>query len=292
LDQDELAKVEAAFQRALSGDRSALQLLGFGELSVVVGWPADEPVVACKRLPVFPSSVVFEQYAAVVRAYVDEVRTRGVCIVPTEVISLPPRRDGTVVAYHAQPVLPAEAIGLAIARATPPSVDHPVLPAIVAAVVSAISDRVGVDAQMANWWWDGEQVHQLDLTTPFMVDEHGHVAFDMSPWLRIIPGPLRPVMRSEFTSLVQRWLTPRGALLDLVANLYKERLEGWVEPALHHINAAVTPAVTADQAHKVFRSDRRLFPLLLRVEKGYRGWTRWVRRRPYEFLLPERTTYG
>jgi hypothetical protein len=41
----------------------------------------------------------------------------------------------------------------------------------------------------------------------------------------------------------------------------------------------------------VYHSDRRLWPLFFRLERVNRWWQNSVRRRPFEFLVPERTTY-
>lgn len=289
---DELRELEAAFQRAVAtGDRSRLRELGYGEISVVMAWPPDEPAVAVKRLPPFASVAAHRAYAEVVDRYLALLRGARVSVVPTDVVGLP-RPDGSVVGFHLQPVQPAERLALNVVRAASPSVDHPVVPAIVDAVVRATTGAVGVDAQLANWVWDGTEVHQLDLTTPFLVGDDGAPVFDMDPFLAVLPVLMRPVVRREMVELVQRWLTPRGALLDVVANLHKEHLEHWVEPVLVHVNGAVTPAITPAEALKVHRFDRRLWPALLRLEKAQRWWIRSIRHRPYEFLLPERTTYG
>ena len=52
----DLERLDALVEDALlSGDQDSLPRLGFGEISLVLGWPAEDPRFACKRLPPFPS---------------------------------------------------------------------------------------------------------------------------------------------------------------------------------------------------------------------------------------------
>lgn len=291
--------IEPGELRALEGEVSAalalrnpdrLRLLGHGEISLVLGWPPGEPRVACKRLPPFRDVAAFERYAVVVRRYIDELRAGGVRIVETQLHHLV-RPDGRAVGFHVQPVLPRQALGTEILRGVDASHGHPLLGAVADAVVGATHPRLGVDAQLSNWaWLDGEP-WQLDLTTPFLLDERGRPRFDLTPFLAVLPAPVRPLVRHEMVTLIHRWTTARGALLDMTASLLKERLDLWVAPVLTEVNARVTPRISVEEATRVYHSDRRLWPLLFRLERANRWWQSNVRRRPFEFLVPERTTY-
>lgn len=286
----DLENLEAEVARALEdGDPSRLRILGHGEISLVLGWPADGPRVACKRLPPFPSSASFDAYAAVVRRYIDELRSGGISVVDTDLRHLV-RSDGTVIGFHVQPVLPAELLGVEVLRRSQPDIAHPLLPAVVDAVVGVTTPTLGVDAQLSNWvWMDGEP-WQLDLTTPFLLED-GRLAFDLTPFLCALPAVVRPVVRRQMVQLVHRWTSARGALLDMAANVRKEGFDEWLDPVLHHVNGRVEPPVTRDEVVGVNTSDERLWPVLLRLEQVNRWWQRRVRHRAYEFLLPKRTTY-
>jgi Family of unknown function (DUF6206) len=292
LDDRELQAVEAAVGKACaSRDPRGLRQLGYGEISIVLGWPADAPAVAVKRLPPFSDQAAFDAYASVVSSYVDRLRSAGVAVLPTEVRSVV-RPDGRVAGFHVQPMVPPGAIATDVLRGTVPAADHPVVTGVADAVSRATADGVGVDAQLANWAVLDGVPHQLDLTTPFLTRPDGRLAFDTGPFLASLPAPLRPIVDREMQSLVRRWLSARGSLLDLVANLYKEGLDPWVAPVLGVVNRRVGPPITAAEALRIHHQDRRLWPLLLRLQKSERWWRTTVRRRGYEFLLPERTTYG
>jgi hypothetical protein len=67
-------------------------------------------------------------------------------------------------------------------------------------------------------------------------------------------------------------------------------LGGWIEPVLACVNKRVDPPITYSEALHVYTSDRTTFTIILRLERAKRCWQERIRRRPYEFLLPERTT--
>ena len=291
IEPGELRALEAEVSAALATqDVDRLPLLGHGEISLVLGWPPGEPRVACKRLPPFRDVAAFERYAAVVRRYIDELRAGGVRVVETELhhMVLPDRR---VVGFHVQPVLPAQALGTAVLRSASASDGHPVLGAVADAVLGATHPRLGVDAQLSNWAWLDDEPWQLDLTTPFLLDGRGRPAFDLTPFLAVLPAPVRPLVRREMVTLMRRWTTARGALLDMTASLLKEGLDRWVDPVTTEVNFRVTPPISPEEATRLYHSDRRLWPLLFRLERANRWWQNRVRRRAFEFLVPERTTY-
>ena len=287
----DLETLETAVADAIrTRDASQLHLLGHGEVSIALGWPPGEPKYACKRLPPFDSTAAYARYATVVEGYVEELRRRGVRVVETELKSLQ-RPDGKVVGFHIQPALPPESIGTAVLRRSSPAPDHPLIDAVIEAVMHGTGDRVGIDAQFSNWsWMDGEAT-QIDLTTPFALDERDQPAFDMTPFLAALPAAVRPIVRREMVKLLPRFMTPRGTLLDLAANTIKAGLGEWVEPLLERVNERVDPPVTFAEADRVYRSDKSTFTLVLRLERANRFWQERIRRRPYEFLLPDSTTY-
>ncbi|MBK5287292.1 MAG: hypothetical protein JJE46_02375, partial [Acidimicrobiia bacterium] len=114
IDHAELEELEHAVGAALDrGDASGLRVLGYGEISLVVGWPTDTPRWACKRLPPFPDAAAARQFAALLDRYLAELSTRGVSVVPTMVDQVP-LADGRISLYCVQPVVPTDTLGPAI----------------------------------------------------------------------------------------------------------------------------------------------------------------------------------
>jgi hypothetical protein len=291
IDTNELQELEAGVGLALrTGDLSHLRLIGHGEMTMALGWPADQPKFVCKRLPPFSSGRTASAYEAVVSRYIDELQRRGVRVVDTDVRWLD-RTGGGRIGYLVQPALAPETLGLDVLRRSTPSADHPLIRSVVEKVATATGNGVGIDAQLSNWAWMDEEPWQLDLSTPMMMDSTGQPALDMSPFLAKLPAVIRPVVRRKMVTLMRRWLSPRGSMVDLAANVIKENLEGWIGPVLECINGYVEKPVTHQEALSVYEADRRMFPFLLALVRVNQFWQERIRRRPFEFLLPESTTY-
>ena len=107
IDPDELRVLESRVQSALdNGDDSALRVLGYGEISLVLGWPAEQPRWACKRLPPFPSTDAVDAYTATLETYLTELEARGVRVVHTDVQRVA-MIDGRTAVYCVQPAIGA-----------------------------------------------------------------------------------------------------------------------------------------------------------------------------------------
>lgn len=286
-DPDVLPAVEAAVQEALaSGREDHLRVLGHGEISLVVGWPGDAPVVACKRLPVFPSVAAADRYADVFSRYVATLEQRGLHVVPSTLHFLAPGGDGRLVGYVVQPVLPEGSLGPDILRAAAPDPDHPLLAAVVAGVLGTVDARTGLDAQISNWAWVDETAHYLDVTTPILYDDGG-LELDVDVLIAAYPWVLRPPLR-RFAAppIAAAYCDPRTVLLDLAANLHKERLTEWIPAVVQAANRELSTPLTAGEVDRYYRSNARLWEVMLRLRRADRWWQRRVRRRSYPFLLP------
>ena len=287
----DLAEVERAIQAAIrSGDSSGLNLLGHGEVSIVLGWPTAAPSQALKRVPPFASAAVAQQYVTVCERNFEILRAAGVALWPTELRTLQ-RGDGKVVVYHSQPIADASLIGSNVLRAAKPAASHPLLDAIVRSAAAVVTPTIGFDVQVANWLWDGETATQLDFTSPFLLhDTRDDLLFETAGFLGEYPAIARRYLRRELTQSIVRFTTPAGAIGDMIANLHKEGLQQWVEPALRsaeqHAGVVIDPA----QPLAMYTADLKLMPLALRLRKTQRAWRRATGRQ-YDALLPERTTY-
>ena len=280
--------VTDALDRRAEGD---LHVLGHGEIAVVVAWPPAQPRWACKRLPPFPSAEARDRHARLIERYVDDLRAAGVDVVDTQVRCFD-RPDGAAIAYAVQPILPAATLGARVLREADPSPDHPLLDAVVSAVVGVTSDVLGLDAQITNWAWTDGRARYLDVTTPFLYTPDGRVEMDLEPFLSAGPAILRPYYRRDVPRLVLRWRRdPRPALVDFAGNLFKDRLDDWVPAACERINREVAESVTVGELVRFYDREVRLWPYYLRMKKADRWWRRNVRRTRYEFVLPERTDY-
>ena len=288
----DLGAVESTVAAAISSrSTDGVRLLGFGEISIVLGWPADRPEHALKRVPPFRDATAAAQYVDVCERWFAVLHGAGVPVLPTT-LHTTTRADGSVVVYHRQPVADTAQLGVNVLRDAEPDPDHPLLATIIGHAQAVVEPgRVGFDVQAANWLWDGREARQLDFSSPFLLNDSGDdLLFDTSGFLREYPAVLRPVLKKELLKLILRFTTAEGAVGDMVGNLLKEGLEPWVDPT---IEAARRFGVRLDRAAvtKMYDDDRKLLALTLRLKKAQRFWLSHTGRR-YDSMLPERTTYG
>lgn len=286
----DLAEVEAAVADALAaGDDAGLTVLGYGEISLVVGWPAEAPRWACKRLPPMADPLDVDRYEAAFDRYLALLADRGAPPVPTA-FRRTVAADGRTVPYVVQPVLDPATLGPEVLRSAEPSPEHPLLVGIADAAVAVCDATTGLDGQVSNWTWSEEAgLGYLDVSTPFLFHLDGALVLDVDTFLRAYPAPLRPVIgRFVAPSVLGAYRDPRHVLVDLAGNLLKERLGDWVPVAVAVANERLVDAqpITEDEVAAYYRSDARLWETMLGLRRADRWWQRTMRRRPYPFLLP------
>jgi hypothetical protein len=283
----DLERLEAEVEHALAtGDASHLEVVGYGEITLVVRWTVAGRQVACKRLPGLAGDAAFSAYRSCVASYIARLAERGV-VVPETTVEAVPRRDGSVTAYCVQPVLPAGSLLPRCLRSATAAEVREILGTLVERIAGCIDGRLGLDAQLSNWAWVDGGLRYLDISTPFERDDRGRESFDVELHLASVPWALRgAVRRFALGAILDKYYDRRGALLDLAGNLHKERLAQLLPEVLEAVNRVVEPPITAEEAERYYRDDARMWELLQRLRRADRWWQRCVRRRPYPFLLP------
>ena len=280
--------VEAAIRAGKAGD---LRVLGYGEITLVLGWPTGQPRVAVKRLPGFRDSTQLDRYAALLERYAEELQRRGVDVVPTTVRSVT-GHAGELHAYLVQPLVPAERVLNHVLRSAQRDRGAALLAQLVDRVTGAVDARIGLDAQAANWAIDGESMELFDVSTPIMRDAGGGQELELEPFLSIYPWALRGVLAPVARSIMHGYHDPRAVLLDVASNMHKEELDRWVPALLHTANQRIESPITQFDVRRYFARDKRLWLLMQRLRRADRAWQRRVRHRPYPFLLPPPYRYG
>ncbi len=150
LTQDELEELDASVVTALEArDNSGLHVIGYGELSIALGYPADDPRVVCKPTAPYTAEELHD-YLRVMGDYLEALAVIGVDVVPTSLMSV--RRGDHLIGYQVQPRLDPDSLADRILAAAEPDAEHPVLVAVVE-IVGLLSDRVSIDSQVTNWSW-------------------------------------------------------------------------------------------------------------------------------------------
>jgi len=287
LTADELATLEASFQQALrTGDASGLTVLGYGEISTVVALSTRSGRWACKRLPPFDGPGRVDAYREQFGLYLGRLAEAGVQVVESR-LQTTPAEGGRTAVFCIQPILDADHLGdRALARMEEPEAVR-WFERILQRTLAVVDERTGFDAQISNWWFDGDEPVYLDVTTPLMRDEAGRDLLDVGLFLAQLPWLLRGVVRVFLVrGILDTYQNPRGVVVDLLANLVKEGLGHLVPPFLEVANPHLDRAVMAEEVHRYYRGDARTWELLQRLRRLDRWWQRTVRRRTYPFLLP------
>ncbi|HMA26603.1 MAG: DUF6206 family protein [Solirubrobacterales bacterium] len=289
LSEAELRELDERVEAALSsGDESGLPMLGYGEISMVLGWPPEAPRYACKRLPPFRSRERFEAFRETLGDYLEALRAAGVRVVETEMRAIA-QGDGTVAGYVVQPLLPSEELAPAVLGGLDPDTGHPLVEALAATIAAAVSPSVGLDAQLSNWTWNGSELTYFDVTTPLIWSAEGECRLDLDLLVEAFPALLRwPLRRFVAPGILDSFRDRRKVYLDFAGNLLKERLEGWLPAFLERMNARIDEPLSEEEVRRHYGSDARLWAALLRIRRLDRAWRRRVRHRPYPFLLPGR----
>ena len=300
----------AAFERALDPARptaqAGVELLGWGEVSAVLGVPAL-PGWVCKRMAGFRDEPAAERYLDVVRRYVETLTGDGVRVVETRLVPLRvPRRRPVV--YLLQPRLDPARLGHQLLRTVPDAVLAACLERaldVVLRVHRANRGRpggrtLGIDGQLSNWYFPpGPAVGDpalLDVGTPFM-RLHGRDELDVELFLAAVPPVARAWYRRQ--RAVERYLddyfTPRRVLVDLLGNFHKEGradrvpfaaacANRWL--AAHAAELDDARPVEVDAIARYYARDAAQLELFLRA----RRLDRWLRtrllRQRYDFVLP------
>jgi len=300
----------AAFERALDPARPTaepgVELLGWGEVSAVLGLPAL-PGWVCKRMAGFRDDAAVERYLGVVRRYVDTLAGDGVRVVETRLVPLRVERRRPVV-YLLQPRLDPARLGNQLLRTAPDETLGACLERaldVVLRVQRANRARgdgraLGVDGQLSNWHYPpGPGVGEpalLDVGTPFM-RLHGADELDVELFLAAVP----PIARAWYrrNRAVERYLDdyfePRRVLVDLLGNFHKEgradRLplavacaNRWL--ASHAAELEDARPIAGDAVSRYYRRDAAQLELFLRVRRLDRWLRTRVLRRRYDFVLP------
>ncbi len=282
----DLAALDAAIERALdTGDESDLDVIGYGEISSVVAFEGH----ACKRLPLFENQERVDAYRDAVERYLETLSARGVMPVDTRVGQLA-RDDGRIAVYCIQPILPAERLAVRYLTDTDERGAVALFDAVLECILGAVGGLLGLDAQLSNWVVDDDGgVRYLDVTTPMIRRDDGSEMLDTDLFLSSLPWIMRGfVRRFMLADILGKYYDPRGAVVDLLGNLHKERLERYIPVFIERANRVLDCPIEEKQVRKYYASDKRTWAGLLFLRRLDRAWQRRIRRRQYPFLLPGR----
>jgi hypothetical protein len=281
-------QVEAAIR---AGAPRGLRVLGYGEITLVIGWPTEDPVVAVKRLPPFVDSGQLEAYGRLLERYVQVLRERHIPVARTELLAHP-GPNGSARGYLVQPLVRRERHLSVILESASAAQVRELLELVVDHVDRSVDHAVGLDAQASNWWFENGELSYYDVSTPMLRNREGREQLDVSLFLGVYPWLARPVLARIAPSVMAQYHDRRTVLLDFASNLHKEGLDHCVPALLHAANGRLERPLLAADVSRYFRQDKLLWEVMQRLRRTDQSWQRRVRHRPYPFLLPPPYRYG
>jgi hypothetical protein len=291
--QLDLVALDEAVEEAIgAGAADGLRVLGYGEFTLVLGWPTERPALAVKRLPLFRDEAQLERYRDVLERYVESLRRRGVPVLATDLRRPPTADPAGLRAYLVQPLVAREEMLNVVLREAEPAQGAALLETLAEMVANCVDERVGLDAQAANWAVDGRALLNVDVSTPLLRDPAGRDELDLDLFASVYPAAVRRVLARVAPGVMAQYHDPRTVIVDAASNLIKERHEHWLPALLEAANARVSPPITEREVRRYFARDRRFWLAMQWLRRGDRAWQRRVRRRPYQFLMPPPYRYG
>lgn len=284
---EDLDALEERFQHAFrTGDDSALDVIGYGEITSVVAWEGTNGPVAAKRLPAFAGGRGVDDYLRLLDDYIAGLRTVGVNVVPTthQMLALD---GGDVAVYLLQPLLDATYLGHRYLREASEDDAAFLLDRAFDGIEAAVGAEIGFDAQISNWALHDGSIVYFDITTPLLRDGDGRDRLDTRIFLASLPWALRwPVRKLLVRGIIDEYFDVRTTMLNLLAQFYKERLVDLLPLGLERANARLADPIRGEEVQRYYAKDARMWEFLQRLRRADRWWHLHVRRRPYPFLLP------
>lgn len=284
---DELAAVERAFDTAFE-KRSVehMKVLGFGEISVSIGWPTNNPSIVLKRLIAPEDWDRAETDIAQIRDYIEQIEACGVKVVPTE-LRIVKRSDGGPAPYIIQPLIPREYLAEAVLEESAPQIDHPMIEAVCEACLKGCTAEHSIDPQIPNFAWYENEVWLMDISTPMLFKPDGSLASDIDPILRTLPGVLSPATKPAIRKIYGYYYSPRGALMQSMVFLHRIGEEDWIDAVAETYNKKLDEAIDLKVISDRYAKQIKEFPRLKRMTMLKRWWVERVKGRRFQYLITD-----
>ncbi len=291
-------------------------ILGYGEITTVFEIKDDRLAgLALKRMSVFRSQEEMDHYAAIHREYLNLLEGEIGLRLPShgELAMIDPR--GRPIFYIIQKKLDPEGLGGNLLASLP---DKGAASLFRRALRESAkvwkynraenSRSVAIDGQVSNWAledfdpaaappYDGYRILYLDTSTPLFT-VNGAEQLNPELFLRAAPSFLAWVLRVFFLEgVMTRYYDPRAAVVDMIANLYREQLArlipGFIDTANDFFDNEASSLdlspISKGEVQAYYREDRLIWTLYLEMRRFDQFLHRSVLRREYNYILPPRT---
>ena len=291
IDLATLQKAEATIGAAIAArNADTLKVLGFGEISVAVGWPTNEPTMVLKRMAVYANRSDSERDTAAIAEYVERLLAAGADVLPTTT-HVVPTTDGRFAGYAVQPFVPKEFLAETTIEQDEPRADHPLLLALRDFAVRHVTPELSADMQLTNFAWDGTRLVLIDITTPIVFTPAGEFAFQISPeLLAAIPRFMRGTALKETMSILGKYRSLPDTFQLVLVLLHRIGQGRWVPAAATVFNQAIDTPLDLDAVANEYNRFKKVIPIIKRSAMLQRWWITKVRKRSYDGFITDSFT--
>ncbi len=288
---DQLSELEARIQEGLHRrSLDGLRVMGFGEIGVALGLPADDPVAVVKRVPAVTRRERLDEWFAYLDRY-ESLVAEHVRIAPTEQRVIATGEDGRWAGYLVQPCYPSDLLVENILAAEQPARDHPVVVAVRDASLAATDGgRAAIDPQFSNFVWEDGELVTIDCGSPFMFHPDGEPDYEIGAYSEAMPALLRPVVYRLATKVVRENGTAIGNLELAALSIVRIGQERWLDAVLETFNERLDEPIGRETVMAHFDRLHGEMQQIKRLGKLQRVWLERVRRRRYEFFITDSFT--
>jgi len=283
---DELLAIEKKVQAAQENrSLDGLNVYGFGEVSIALGWPTEDPRFIAKRMVPSTSAAGMEVPWKAIHAFTDGIEASEGKVLPFETRSIR-RSDGNYLGYIVQPIVPKEELAETVLKTETPQPFHPLLIAVRDFVVDCSDDNLALDAQIPNFAWKDGEVQLLDISSPAWFDSNGKLDFpSMNLATSLVPTLIRPAFRKGVSDILALYRGKQGSLTQTVVFLNRIGAQDWIPAAIETFNEVLDEPIEISSVNEIWAQNVKDFPRVKKMCMAQRSWQEKVRRKPYEFLI-------
>ncbi|MCP5494382.1 MAG: hypothetical protein H7A23_07480 [Leptospiraceae bacterium] len=290
-----------------------VRIIGYGEMSTVFTF--DDPELkdfAFKRMPIFQNLTEIDRYECNYLEYNELLNGLGLKV-PEHGSFTISGKSTKVVLYLTQRILNTDCIGNKVIHRLQKEDSIRLFQAILEKfdVVFRHNQKVkedrhltevGFDGQMSNWaivncdksmerLQEKFELAYIDTSTPLM-RKNGVEQLDPELFLRICPSSLVWIIKLFFLKdVLNRYYDLRLVIIDLIANLFKEKKEDLIQPFIEVANEYLQEKWTGikpiqnKEITDYYKEDAMIWRLFLAFRKVER-WIRLKRGKSYDLILP------
>ncbi len=289
-----------------------INILGYGEISLVFELLNNPEQIAYKRIPIFDNETQVERHIWAYNEYNRLLKEDVGLNLPEYDVAWFKDEDGKIQFYCVQEKFPAESVGNKVIHKLSDQ-DIKTLILLVMREMKKVWDYskshntidLGLDGQISNFAIIGfdpnnpkvdldTKLIYFDTSTPmFRVD--GKEAMEAVLFLKSAPSFLRWLLKALFLEeTVGRYYDWRKVTIDLVANFFKEQKPELIPELINLVNKFfkeeaidfdIEP-LTLEEVKKYYKSDSNMWVIFQSVRRFDRFLKTKVFKKKYDFYLP------